>query len=331
MNTNEQRRKILLTMAAMTAGHGGLAVAQDGTWPTRPIRLIVPFPPGGGTDFLSRTVAVKVAEATGWSVVPDNRAGAGGTIGLGEAAKAETSGHTMVMAQLDNLVIAPQFYRNLPYDPLRDFTPVALVGDSPILFAVNASSKFHTLADVIAAAKKDPDGVTYASPGAGTVTHLAAELFANAAGIKLRHIPYKGSTPALTDVLGGQVQILTASIASASSHIKAGKLRPLAVTSPRRSTALPDAPTVAEQGFPKFDVVTWYAVFAPKGAPSTAVTRFNAEVNRALRIQDVQAAILSQGAEARPTTPEALAILLQRETEKWRASIAAAGIKLDLS
>ena len=321
------RRQLMLAAALAAAGTG--ARAQAG-WPTRPLRLIVPFPPGGGTDFLSRTVASKLAEGTGWTVVPDNRAGAGGTIGIGEAARAENSGHTLVMGQLDNLVVAPQFYRALPYDTLRDLQPVAHVADSPIILLVAASSPFRTLADVAAAARQTPDAVTFASAGAGTVSHLVGEFFGVAAGVKLRHIPYRGSAPALADLLGGQVALLSSSIPSASAQLKAGKLRALGVSSARRSPAVPEVPTIAEQGFPDFDVATWYGVFAPIGVPAPVVQRVNAEINRLLQLPEVAAAIQSQGGDARPDTAQALGARVRRDTERWKAAIAAAGVKLEL-
>lgn len=317
--------------AAIATGLAPQALAQaSATWPSRPIRLIVPFPPGGGTDFLSRVVATKLADATGWTVVPDNKAGAGGTIGISEAAKAEQSGHTLVMGQLDNLVIAPLFYKSLPYEPQRDLAPVALVGDSPLVYVVPTNSPYKTLGDLIAAARQAPDSVTYASPGAGTITHLSVELFAHQAGLKLRHVPYKGSGPALADTLGGQVQMLAASIPSVLTQLKAEKLRALAVTSSTRNPVLPDVPTVAEQGLPQFDVTTWYGLFAPKGVPDSVVQRVNAEVNRLLHNAEVRGAISAQGGEPRPITPAQLGERLAQDARKWRSAIAATGLKLEL-
>jgi len=323
-----RRQALAAAAAAGLAPH--LRAQTTAAWPTRPIRLIVPFPPGGGTDFLSRVMATKLTEAAGWAVVPDNKAGAGGTIGIAEAVKAESSGHTLVMGQLDNLVIAPLFYKNLPYDAQRDLTPVALVGDAPLVYVVPASSSYQTLADLIAAAKKAPDSVTYASPGAGTITHLSVELFAHNAGIQLRHVPYKGSAPALADTLGGQVQALAASIPSVLSQLKANKLRALAVTSARRNPVLPEVPTVAEQGLPQFDVSTWYGLFAPKGVPDDVVRRVNAEVNRLPQTQEVREAISAQGGEPRPLSPAQLGQRLAQDAQQWRAAIAATGLKLEL-
>ncbi|GAD24154.1 tripartite tricarboxylate transporter substrate binding protein [Acidovorax sp. MR-S7] len=323
-----RRQALAAALAAGLAPH--LQAQTAAAWPARAIRLIVPFPPGGGTDFLSRVVATKLAESTGWTVVPDNKAGAGGTIGIGEAAKAEHSGHTLVMGQLDNLVIAPLFYKSLPYDAQRDLSPVALVGDSPLVYVVPTASPYKSLADLIAAARKAPDTVTYASPGAGTITHLSVELLAHQAGIRLRHVPYKGSGPALADTLGGQVQMLAASIPSVLTQLKAGKLRALAVTSAGRNPVLPDVPTVAEQGLPQFDVTTWYGLFAPNGVPGGVVQRVNAEVNRLLQTDEVRGAISAQGGEPRPLTPEQLGERLAQDAKKWRAAIAATGLTLEL-
>ena len=329
MRTVNAFRRSLIIGSAL-AGVNKSLLAQAMAWPSRPIRLIVPFPPGGGTDFESRVIATKVAELTGWTIVPDNRAGAGGTIGLAEAAKAEGSGHTLVMAQLDNLVIAPQFYRKLAYDALHDFQPVAGVGRAPLLLCVASDSKFRSLNQVVVAAKQAPDTITYASPGTGTVTHLAVEMFAHAAGIKLRHIPYKGSAPALADVLGGQVELLATSIPSASTQVKAGKLLPLAVTSKRRSASLPDVPSIAEQGIADFDVASWYAVFAPKTIPADIAARVNDAVNRVLDLSDVKQSMNTQGVEPIPGSAETLRELLNNELRRWPTAIQAAGVKLEL-
>ncbi|MGE8318322.1 MAG: Bug family tripartite tricarboxylate transporter substrate binding protein [Comamonas sp.] len=318
--------------AALAAGLAPALHAQGtaGGWPSKPIRLIVPFPPGGGTDFLSRTIATRLGEATGWTLVPDNRAGAGGTIGIAEAAKAEASGHTLVMGQLDNLVIAPLFYQSLPYDPLRDLQAVALVADSPLVYVVPAASPHRSLGELIAAARQAPDTLAYASPGTGTITHLSVELFAHEAKIRLRHVPYKGSGPALADTLGGQVQMLAASIPSVMGQLKAGKLRALAVTSARRNPALPDVPSVAEQGLAGFDVSTWYGVFAPKGVPAAVVERLHTAINQVLGSDEIRSAILSQGGEPQPISTQALEQRLRQDSRKWREAVASTGLKLEL-
>uniref|UniRef100_UPI00289ABF8C Bug family tripartite tricarboxylate transporter substrate binding protein n=1 Tax=Pulveribacter sp. TaxID=2678893 RepID=UPI00289ABF8C len=240
-------RRNLLALAAIGCALGSAqaqTAAPAAAYPTKPVRLIVPFPPGGGTDILARLVAAKLTEAKQWTVVADNKPGAGGTIGIGEAVKAAPTGYDLVMGQKDNLVIGPWLYKNLPWDPTRDLTAVAHVAYTPVVIATSATSKFKTLADVVSAAKAQPGTVTYGSPGNGTSIHLAGDLFEKAAGIKLSHIPYKGSNPALMDALAGNVDLLVSSLPSAMGQIKSGKLRPLAVTSATRSSSLPDVPTV---------------------------------------------------------------------------------------
>ena len=306
-----------------------LSAVQAQTYPAKPIRMIVPFPPGGGTDILSRLVANKLTEVSKWTVIPDNRGGAGGTIGIAEAARAAPSGYEMVMGQKDNMVVAPWLYKNLPWDPTRDLTPIAHVAYTPVLIATSASSRFKTLADVVAAAKAAPDQITYGSPGNGTTIHLAGEIFNTAAGIKLRHIPYKGSNPAMMDVLAGNVDLMVSSLPSAMGQIKAGKLRTLAVTSARRSTSLPDVPTVAELGFKDFDVSTWYGLFMPAGTPREMVATVNAEVNRLLAMPEIKAAINAQGAETQGMTPDQFSTLLKTDYQKWKGIVQASGATIE--
>lgn len=298
-------------------------------YPTKPIRLIVPFPPGGGTDILSRLVATKLTEQVKWTVVADNRAGAGGTIGITEAVKAAPTGYDLVMGQKDNLVIGPWLYKNLPWDPTRDLVAVAHIAYTPVVIATSANSKFKTLGDVITAARSAPGKVSYGSPGNGTSIHLAGELFEKAANIELSHIPYKGSNPALMDALAGNVDLLVSSVPSAMAQIKSGKLRPLAVTSLKRSSSMPDVPTVAESGFKDFDVSTWYGVLAPAGTPAQVVSTLNTEINKLLASQDVRDAIHAQGAEPEAMTPAKFATLLKTDYAKWKGIVEASGAKID--
>ncbi len=316
----------------ITAGLMALALvtaAQAQPYPSKPIRLIVPFPPGGGTDILSRLVAQKLTEANKWNVVPDNRGGAGGTIGIAEAARAAPTGYDMVMGQKDNLVVAPWLYKNLSYDPTKDLVAVAHVAYTPVVIVTGVQSRFKTLADVVAAAKGKPDTVTYGSPGNGTTIHLAGEIFNTAAGIKLRHIPYKGSNPAMMDVLAGNVDLMVSSLPSAISQIKAGKLRALAVTSAKRSTSMPDIPTVAELGYKDFDVSTWYGLFMPAGTPKEIVTTINAEVNKLLATNDMKAAVHAQGAEVQNMTPDQFSTLLKTDYVKWKDIVKASGATIE--
>ncbi len=305
------------------------AAPAPAAYPVKPIRLIVPFPPGGGTDILSRLVASKLTEVSRWTVVPDNRAGAGGTLGIAEAVRGAPSGYEMVMGQKDNLVVAPWLYKNLSYDPTRDLVAVAHVAYTPVVIVTSTASRFKTLADVVVAAKAAPDTITYGSPGNGTTIHLAGEIFNTAAGIKLRHVPYKGSSPAMMDVLAGNVDLMVSSLPSAISQIKAGKLRPLAVTSAHRSTSLPDVTTVAELGYKGFDVSTWYGLFMPAGTPKELVARVNAELNRLLATPDMKAAIHAQGAEVQSMTPEQFSNLLKTDYVKWKGIVQASGATIE--
>jgi tripartite-type tricarboxylate transporter receptor subunit TctC len=318
------RRSLALLALALAC----TAVAAQG-FPSKPIRLIVPFPPGGGTDQLSRLVAAKLAESEKWNVVADNRAGAGGTMGIVEAVKAQPSGYEMVMGQKDNLIVAPWLYKNVGFDTTKDLVPVAHVAYTPVVIVARADSKFKTLKDVVAAAKAAPDSVTYGSPGNGTTIHLAGELFNQAAGIQLRHVPYKGSNPAMMDVLAGNVDLMVSSVPSALGQIKAGKLRALAVTSARRSSSLPDVPTVAESGYAGMDVSTWYGIFMPAGAPKEAVDKVHAAVNKLLASPEMVKAVHDQGAEPQALNPQQFADLVRTDYAKWEKIVKASGAKIE--
>ncbi len=311
----------------------GLTTAQAQTptaaYPSKPIRLIVPFPPGGGTDILSRLVATKLTEQLKWTVIADNRAGAGGTIGISEAVKAAPTGYELVMGQKDNLVIGPWLYKNLPWDPTRDLVAVAHIAYTPVVIATSANSKFKTLADVVLAARAAPGKVSYGSPGNGTSIHLAGELFEKAANIELSHVPYKGSNPAMMDALAGNIDLLVSSVPSAMAQIKSGKLKPLAVTSAKRSSSMPEVPTVAESGFKDFDVSTWYGLLAPAGTPAQVVSLLNAEVNKLLASQELREAIHAQGAEPEAMTPAKFSNLLKTDYAKWKGIVEASGAKID--
>ncbi len=304
-------------------------LAQSGAYPNKSVRLVIPFPPGGGTDILSRLIAAKLTEANQWTVVPDNKAGAGGTIGITEAVKAAPTGYDMVMGQKDNLVVGPWLYGNLPWDPTKDLVAVAHVAYTPVVIATAANSRFKTLADVVNAARAAPDTVTYGSPGNGTTIHLAGHLFEKAANINIRHIPYKGSNPAMMDALAGNVDLLVSSVPSAIAQLKGGKLRALAVTSAARSSSLPDVPTVAESGYKDFDVSTWYGLFMPAGTPVAAVTTMNTKVNELLATPEMKAAIQAQGAEPQAMKPEAFANLLKTDYAKWKIIVQASGAKIE--
>jgi tripartite-type tricarboxylate transporter receptor subunit TctC len=305
------------------------AVAAAQGYPSKPIRLIVPFPPGGGTDQLSRLVANKLGETHKWSIVVENRGGAGGTVGIAEAVKAQPTGYEMVMGQKDNLVVAPWIYKSVGYDSSKDLEPVAHIAYTPVVIVANANSKFKTLADVVAAAKARPDGITYGSPGNGTTIQIAGELFNQAAHITLRHVPYKGSNPALMGLLAGDVDLMVSSVPSALAQIRAGKLRALAVTSAKRSSSLPDVPTVAELGYKGLDVSTWYGFFMPKGTPRDVVDTMHKAVNELLARKDVVAAIHEQGAEPQAMTEQQFGDLVKSDYRKWEPIVKASGAHVE--
>jgi tripartite-type tricarboxylate transporter receptor subunit TctC len=305
-----------------------VAAAQD--YPgNKPIKLVVPFPAGGGTDIFARVIGNKLAETLKWVVVVDNKPGAGGNIGIDAVAKSPPDGYTIGLGQTSNLAINPSLYAKLPYDPLKDLVPIVLVADAPLVLVVPANSPFKTVADVVAAAKKKPGDVTFGSPGNGTVAHLTGELFQMAAGVKFQHIPYKGSAQALTDLMGGQVQVYMSSIPTALSHIKGGKLRALAVTSPKRAPSLPDVPTIAEAGYKGFDANTWFGLVAPAGTPAPIVTKINAEVNRILKMPDVKEKFAAEGGGPIGGSSQEFAALLKSDYVKWGKVVKDSGAKLD--
>jgi len=301
--------------------------AHAQTYPAKPIRLIVPFTPGGGTDFVSRLVAMELAKSTGWTVVVENKAGAAGTIGLIEAARANNEGYDIVMGQADNLIIAPAIQKNVSIDPIKDLTPVILVASSPFLLMVEANSKYKTLPEIIAAARANATAITYGTAGHGTFPHLAMELLQSAGNFKVVEIPYKGAAPAMTDLLGGHTSMAALSIASGMPHIQAGKLRGLAVTSAKRNPALPDVPTVAESGFKDFEATGWLGILVPNGVPPAIIARLNTEISKVMQNPEVRKALIAQGVEARTSTPEEFGAMLKSETAKWHKIVETAGIK----
>jgi len=314
----------LAAIAVPTAG----ALAQP-AYPSKPIRLIVPFPPGGGTDMIARTVAQKLADQNQWNVVVDNRPGAGGNLGVDAAAKSAPDGYTLVMGQTSNLAINPSLYAKLPYDPLKDLVPVALVSSSPIVMAAPAKSPYKTFADVVAAAKAKPDGITLGFSGNGTVAHLAGELAENAAGIQLRHVPYKGAAQAMTDLVGGQIDLYMSSVPTLLGQVRNGKLRAIVLTSTKRSAQLPDTPTLEESGYKGFEAVTWFGILAPAGTPAAIVQQLNKAINRALEQPDVAEKLRSEGGEVLGGSPEKFSNLLRTDVPRWAQIVKASGASLD--
>ncbi|TFY97293.1 tripartite tricarboxylate transporter substrate binding protein [Ramlibacter rhizophilus] len=298
-------------------------------WPARPVRLVVPFPAGGGTDIIAREVANKVTGTTKWNFVIENKPGSGGNLGIDNVAKSAADGYSLVLGQTSNLAINPALYSKLPYDPLKDLTPVALIGSSPLLMVVAANSPFQTLGDVVAAAKAKPGTINYATSGNGTVAHLATELFQREANVKLTHIPYKGASQGLNDVIGGNVEIYVSSVTTLIGYIKNGKVRPLAVTSAKRTDDLPQVPTVAESGYKGFEAVTWFGVLGPARLPTEVTSQLNAEVNKALRADDLRNKLESQGLELSPGTPEQFGKLIRDDLAKWGKVVKESGAKID--
>jgi len=305
----------------------GAATAQ--AYPAKPIRLIVPFPPGGGTDIAARTIANKLSESVKWTFVVENKPGAGGNLGVEQAVKSPADGYTLVIGQTSNLAINPTLYAKLPYDPLKDLSPVALIVSAPVVLVVALNSRYASLGDLLAAAKTDPGGVTFASPGNGTVSHLTGELLQRAAGVKLTHVPYKGASQALTDTLGGQVQSFMSSVPSALSQIRAGRLRAIAVTSAQRAQELPEVPTIAESGYRGFEASTWYGLLAPAGTPMTIIARLNVEVNRLLKTAEVRERLAAEGGEVLGGSPEQFALFLKAEHAKWGRVVRESGARAE--
>jgi tripartite-type tricarboxylate transporter receptor subunit TctC len=320
-----RRAALGLLMAACTASP---ALAQA-PYPAKPIRLIVPFPPGGGTDLLARTVAQKLSDTLKWTIVIDNRPGAGGNIGVDAVAKSAPDGYTLVMGQTSNLAVNPTLYPKLPYDPLKDLAPVVLVASSPIAIVVPVQSRYKTFADIVAAAKVRPDSLTLGFPGNGTVGHLAGEQVKKAAGIQMQNVPYKGAAQAMTDVMSGQVDIYMSSVPTLLGHVNNGKLRAIAVTSAKRSSELPQTPTLAESGYPGFDASTWFGILAPAGTPSAIVKTLNTEINKVLKQPDVAAKLKSEGGDVLGGSTEQFGALLKTDIVRWGQIVRDSGARID--
>ena len=290
-------------------------------YPTRAVRLVVPFPPGGGTDIISRTVAQRLSETWGQPVIVDNRGGANGIIGTDAAAKAKPDGYTLVVV-IATHAINPSLYKKLPYDTAADFVPVTLMAQYPFILTIHPALPAKNVREFIALAKARPGQLSYASSGNGSGPHLGYELFKTTATIDVVHVPYKGAGPANVDLISGQVQSMFNNFLAAMPQIKSGRLRVLAVTSARRSQVMPELPTLAESGLPGFDVTGWYALLAPAGTPQTIVAKVQADVAAALRVPAVHSRLSSEGAEPVGSTPEQFAKYLGAEVQKWRKVIA---------
>ena len=305
----------------------GIAAAQ-GVYPAKPVRLVLPYPPGGGTDVIARPLAAKLSETLGQQFVVENRGGAGGNIGMESVARAPADGYTIVMALTAQLAVNPSLYPKLPYDPVRDFAPITQLGSAPYVMLVHPTLPSRTVKEFIAIAKSRPDELTFASAGNGSGAHLAGELLKSMTGVRLTHVPYKGAGPSLPDLIAGQVQSSFITYTSAGPQIRAGRVRAIGVTTLKRSPALPDVPAISET-VAGYDSGVWYGVLAPAGTPRDIVMKLNAEINRALNAPDVKPRLMSEAMEPSGTTPEALGDHMKAEIAKWARVVKESGAKVD--
>jgi tripartite-type tricarboxylate transporter receptor subunit TctC len=307
---------IVTVFAAAVAALAQCAVAQ-GSYPTRPIAMVVGFAPGGGTDTVARIIAQKVGASVGQSVIVENKAGAGGNIATDHVARSAPDGYTILLGSVGSLAVAPHLIAKLPYDPLRDLAPITMAVEFANVLVVNPSVPANTLAEFVKLAKDKPGTVTYGSSGIGGAGHLAGELLKLMAGIDIVHVPYKGGGPAIQGMLGGQISAIFATPVTAGPHITAGKVRAIATTGATRSAYLPDVPTIAESGYPGYEATNWYAYLAPAGTPKPVLERLHRELVQALKAPDVREQLDKQGIEAKPGTPEELTKYMERELATW--------------
>jgi tripartite-type tricarboxylate transporter receptor subunit TctC len=305
----------------------GISSANAQNYPNRAITLVIPFAPGGSTSIVGRGIADKMSELLGEKVVVDNRPGAGGTVGTKAVAKSDPDGYTLVLGYTGTLAIGPSLYKSVGYDPRKDFAPIGLIGNAPNSLVVNPSFPAKTVAELIAYAKVNPGKVNFGSAGAGTASHITGEYFARTAGITLVHIPYKGTGPALTDLLGGHIPMAFAPIPASHPNVSAGKLRALAVTSTTRSGLLPDVPTMAEAGLPGFDASLYYGLAAPVGTPRTIIDKLNKVLREALASDEVKKQLGNDGTEITPGTPEDYADFIDKDEKKWAQLVKASGVE----
>ena len=325
----------LIAVCAVSIGASGLFYAQTASaqsatsYPGKTIRLVVPFTPGGSTDILARAIGQKLTEAWGQSVIIDNVPGAGGAIGADKVAKAPADGYTLLMGHIGTLAVNPSLYPNLPYDPIKSFAPVAWVARVPNVLVVHPSVPAKSVKELVALAKSKPGQMNYGSGGNGSAANLATEYFKLQTGTSLLHIPYRGTAPAVTDLVGGQTQVLFTGAPAVISQIKNGQLRALAVSSPKRMDALPDLPTVAESGYPGFEADQWYGVVAPAGTPADVIAKLNTQINQALNSTELKNRLNAEGAIATPDTPANFGKLITAEIARWKPVISGGRVKAD--
>jgi tripartite-type tricarboxylate transporter receptor subunit TctC len=314
-------------IAALLASFAIAALAQP--YPNKPIRIVVPFAPGGATDLIARAVGQKLTDSMGQPVVVENRTGASGMIGADLVAKASPDGYTLLMASTAEIAINPSLYPKMTYDPAKDLTPVTLAGITPLILVVNPNTPAKSVQDLVGQAKSKPGSVAFASAGNGSVQHLSGELLKTITRADMTHVPYKGAAPALVDLLGGQVTFFFSGMPPAMPHVKSGKLRALAVTTPKRSPAAPDVPTMAEAGIQGFDISNWFGVFAPAGTPDDVLNKLNAEIVKALALPDVKERLASQGAETVGNSRAEFAKFIAAEMAKYSKLVKESGAKAD--
>jgi tripartite-type tricarboxylate transporter receptor subunit TctC len=319
-------RHLALVVAAVLIA-APVAVAQ--TYPTKPVKLVVPFPPGGSLDITGRLLAQKLTEAWGQPVVVENKPGAGGNIGADLVAKSVPDGYTILLGALSTHAVNPSLYAKMPYDAAKDFAPITLIAITPNVLVVNAASPVNNVREFIAYAKANPGKLSFGSGSSGSAGHLAGELFKVETGTDAVHVPFKGGAPATQALLAGDTQFMFDNLANAMAQVKAGKLKALAVTTAKRSPLVPDLPTMAEAGLPGFDISTWYGLFAPAGTPPAVVAKWNAEVTKILNAPDVRARLVADGAEPAPNTPEQFAQMIASELVKYARIVKISGAKVD--
>ena len=320
-------RLLAVAVAWLLTGSAALAQTGDAAWPDRPLKLIVPFPAGSSTDIIARILGQRLATKLGQQVVIENRVGASGSIGADAVAKAAPDGYTLGIATASTHALAMSLNTNLPYDPVKDFAPVGMVGGQPYVLVIYPGLGAKNLGELIALAKTKPGAMNYGSAGVASLAHLAAALFANQAGISLTHVPYKSSAQSVTDMIAGRLDMQFATIAPTLANIRDGKLRALVTSGAKRSAALPDVPTVAESGLPGYEAVLWVALVMPAGTPAAITTRLNRELNDILKSADTRDALIAQGVEPEPGTPEAVTQRIKTDIDKWRGVVAKSGIK----
>jgi tripartite-type tricarboxylate transporter receptor subunit TctC len=318
---------VFLLFAVVTPLVSMPAAAQ--AYPAKPVRMVLPYPPGGGSDTIGRPLAQKLSESLGQQVVVENRGGANGNIGMEHVARATPDGYTIVFALTAQLAVNPALYGKVPYDPVKDFAPITLLGTGAYILVVHPSLPARTLKQLVALAKAQPGQIAYSSSGNGSGGHLAAELLNSMAGIRMLHVPYKGGGPALVDLIAGQVQVLFSTQLASWPHIQSGRIRALAVSTAKRPASIPDLPTVAEAGLPGYDSGVWYGVLAPAGTPRDVIMKLNGEIIRALKVQDYRALLVNNAIDPIGSPPEQLGQYIKSELTKWAKVVKEAGVRVD--